>query len=82
MNNQEITESALGSVLESITDYIDNGFGKGLRSFLWQIVSNAASNEPVFISAYKLTLVSAGLRVRCAIGITFESDRWRGDRRT
>jgi hypothetical protein len=33
----------------SITSYVDNGLGKGLRRFLRQIVPHAARDSPVFI---------------------------------
>ena len=61
---------------------VDDGFGKGLRGLLRQIVPDAALDGPVRISARELSGIGAGLRVRCAIGVTFKGDRRHGDDRT
>src|SRR3954467_15748408 len=53
---------------------IDDSFGKGLRSLLRQIVPDAALDEPVLILAREFLGVRAGLRVWCAVGITFKCD--------
>src|SRR4051812_901649 len=46
---------------------VDDRFGKGVRGFLRQIVSNAARDGPVLISAREFFHVGTGLRMWCAI---------------
>src|SRR5882672_1413788 len=60
---------------------VDDGLGKGLRGFLGQIVPDAAGDGPVRISAREFLGIGAGVRVWCAIGITFHRNRRHGDAR-
>ena len=50
---------------------INDGLGKGFRSFLGQIVPDASRDIPVRILAREFLGVSAGIRMRCAISIAF-----------
>src|SRR5881227_1031860 len=61
---------------------IDDSLGKGLGSFLRQIVPDAARDDPVFIAAREFPGIGTGLRVWCAIGIAFKSNRGHSDVRT
>ena len=72
----------LGKMLRSITIDFDDRFGKGLRGFLRQIVPDAALDDPVRIFAGEFLGIGAGVRVWCAIGITFKGDGGHGDDRT
>src|SRR5215472_5153331 len=59
----------------------DDGFRKGLRSFLRQIVSDAALDRPMRISAREFLRVGLRLRMRGSVGIPFKGDgRHRDDR--
>src|SRR2546423_12449398 len=61
---------------------IDDSLGKGLRSFLRQIVPDAARDDPVRISAREFPGIGTGVRVWCTIGIAFKSNSGHGDVRT
>src|SRR5262245_57701413 len=61
---------------------VDDRLGKGAGSFLRQIVSNTAFDDPVRVFTGEFFGVSAGVRVRCSIGIAFERDRRHRDHRT
>src|SRR5438270_10829519 len=61
---------------------IDDSLGKGLGSFLRQIVPDAARDDPVFIAAREFPGIGTDLRVWCPIGIAFKSNRGHGDVRT
>src|SRR5437868_1948179 len=50
----------------------DDRFGKSLRGFLREVVTNATRDGPVLVSARKFLRVGTGLRMWCAIGITFK----------
>lgn len=54
-------------------------FGKRLRIFLWQVVADAAIDQPVLILAGKALGVIFGSRMRRAIGVTFHRDGRHGD---
>ena len=58
---------------------IDNGLCEGLRSFLRQIVANAARDEPGIILAGELIAIRCGGCVRCAVCVSVESDRGQSD---
>src|SRR5258705_11036311 len=60
---------------------VDDGFGKRLRSFLRQVVPNAAFDQPVRILAREFLGVGAGLRMRRAVGVAFHGDGRHGDDR-
>src|SRR4029453_5565610 len=53
---------------------VDDGLRECLRSFLRQVVSDAARDVPVLVSAREFLGVGAGLRVWGAIGVTFHRD--------
>jgi hypothetical protein len=53
---------------------IDNGIGKCLRRFLWQIMSDAAANVPMVILAGKLLRVGCRLGMRSAVGVALHGD--------
>src|SRR5215470_11254729 len=61
---------------------VDDSLSKGLRRFLRQVVPDAALNEPVLVFARELLGVGAGVRMRCAVGVTFKRDGGHGDDRT
>src|ERR671920_1208845 len=63
----------------SITVDFDDGFGKGLRGFLRQVVPNAPLDDLVLISARECLGIGTGVRVMCTIGIAFEGDGGHGD---
>jgi hypothetical protein len=50
--------------------------------FLREIVTDTTLDDPVSVTARELRSVSRSIRVRRAIGITFQSDGWHGDRRS
>ena len=43
---------------------------------------DTARDDPVFISAREFPGIGIVVRVRCAVGIAFEGNRWHGDVRT
>src|SRR5207237_8983713 len=53
---------------------IDDRSGKRLRSFLWEVVSDAAIKEAVRVLAGKFPGIRPGIRVWRAISITFKRD--------
>jgi hypothetical protein len=53
---------------------INDGLGKALRSFLRQIVPDAAIDGPVRVLAREFAGIGAGLRVWRAVGIAFEGN--------
>ena len=57
----------------------DDSFGEGLRSFLRQIVSDAAVDRPVLVLAGEFPDVGARIRMWRAVGITLKRDGWHGD---
>src|SRR5215212_6672825 len=61
---------------------VDNGLGKSLRSFLRQVVSNAALDQPMRIPAREFLGVGTGLRMGSTVGVTFHGDGRYGDHRT
>src|ERR1700722_526264 len=64
-----------------MTIYIDDRLGKGLRSFLRQIMSNAALDDPVSIFAREFIGIGTGIRVRCTVVVTFKRDGRHGNDR-
>ena len=60
---------------------VDDSFGEGLWGFLRQIVPDPALDEPVLILAREFLGVRAGLRMWCAVGITFQRNGGHGDDR-
>src|SRR5471032_2235210 len=63
----------------SITVYVDDSLGKGLRSLLRQVVADAAADEAVLILARELIAIRRAGRVNCAVGIAFHGDSRHGD---
>src|SRR5262245_61875736 len=61
---------------------IDDSFGKGLRIFLRQVVPDATLADPMCVFAREFFGIGTGVRVWCAIGITFKGDSGHGDDRT
>src|SRR4051812_2309796 len=59
---------------------IEHCLGEGLRRFLRQVVSDAARDQPMLVSARELLGVDAGVRVRGAVRIAFHRDRRNRDR--
>src|SRR5262245_11485833 len=60
---------------------VGDGLGKRLRWFLGGVVPDAALDGPVRVLAREFFRVGAGLRVRCAVGITFKRDSGHRDHR-
>ena len=65
----------------SITVYVDDSLGKGLRSLLRQVVADAAGDEAVLILARELIAIRRAGRVDCTVGVAFHGDRGHGDGR-
>src|SRR5216684_2296506 len=61
---------------------VDDSFGEGLRSFLRQIVPDAALDEPVRIIAGEFPGIGAGVRMRGTIGIAFKRNGGHADNRS
>src|SRR5918995_4391496 len=53
---------------------VEDGLGEGLRSFLRQVVPDAARDVPVLVLAGKPLRIGTGMRVRSAVRIAFERD--------
>src|SRR6516164_738817 len=62
------------TALPSKASNVDDGLGKGLRGFLWQIVTHPTIDRAVRIISRKFLGVSGGFGVWCTIGIAFERD--------
>src|SRR5450432_315843 len=62
-------------------DFVDS-FGERLRSFLWQIVADAAGDGPVRVFAGEFVSVGTGVRMWGAVGIAFHGHGGHGDGRT
>jgi len=61
---------------------VDNGLSEGLRRFLWQIVADAARDEPVVILAREFPAIGRWIRgVWGTIRIAFESNCGHGNGR-
>src|SRR5215467_11404489 len=60
---------------------VDDGLSKGLRSFLRQVVPDAAIDGPVRVFARELLGVGARVRVGRTIGVAFEGDGRHRDHR-
>jgi hypothetical protein len=67
--------------VESITIDFDDSLSKSLRSFLRQIVPDAALDDPVRIFAREFPGIGTGIRVRRTIRITFKGNGGHGDDR-
>src|SRR5262249_44030425 len=65
-----------------ITVDLDDSFGKRLRSFLRQVVPDAALDDPMRVFAREFLGIGTAVRVRRAIGIAFKGDGRHGDDRT
>ena len=66
---------------QSKTVNVDDRLGKSLRSFLWQIVTDASGNEPVVILGGELAAIGCAGRVDCPVGVAFHGDGRHGDER-
>src|SRR3974377_676622 len=60
----------------------DDGFGKILWGFLRQVVPDAAGDRPVRVLPGELLGIGTRIRVRGAVGITFQGNRRHGNNRT
>ena len=78
LESRELLRHTIGCRREVSVD-IDDRLGKGLGSFLRQIVPDAARDDPVRISAREFPGIGTGVRVWCAIGIAFKRNRGHGD---
>src|SRR5580704_15312922 len=58
----------------SIAAGVDDGFGKGLRSLLRKVVSDAALDDPVLVLAGEFAGVGGSVRVRRAVGVSLQGD--------
>ena len=76
-----LTVRAFARRLILIAVYFDNSVGKCPRGFLRQIVSDPTHDGPVLVSAREFLGVGAGLRMWCAVGITFKRNGRHGDDR-
>src|ERR1700737_2072735 len=76
-------EIALAGLRRSrtVTVDFDDSFGKGLRRFLGQVVSDAAFDESVRVLAREFLGIEIGVRVWRTIGIAFEGKCGHGDDR-
>src|SRR5690349_19381129 len=72
--------SAMGSPSLVGVDF-DDGFGKGPRSLLRQVVADAAGDRPMGVSAGELVRVGARVRMRRTVGVAFQRDRGHPDHR-
>jgi hypothetical protein len=61
--------------------HVDDRLSKCLRSFLRQVVPDAARDQAVLILSREFLRVRRGLRVRRAVRVTFEGDRRDADGR-
>src|SRR2546422_2737314 len=66
--------------LESVC--VEYGLNKGLRSFLWQVVPDAARNDAVLVLTRKLVGVSSRVWMWRAIGIALQRDAGNADHRS
>src|SRR5262249_5440313 len=71
--------NAYAGYRQSLTVDVDDSFGKRFRSFLGQIVPDAALNDPVRVSAREFLGIGTRVRMWCTIGIAFEGNGWHGD---
>src|SRR5580693_9367500 len=60
---------------------IDDGLREGLRSFLRQVVADAAGDKAVLILARELSAIRRAGRVDCTVGVAFHGDRGHSDGR-
>src|SRR5262249_20841967 len=60
---------------------VDDSLSKSLRGFLRQIMPDAAGDIAVRILAGEFRRVGAGVRMRRAVGVTFQRNRRCGDNR-
>src|SRR3954469_20756424 len=65
-----------------ITIDFDDAFGEGFRRLLWQVVTDAALDGPVRISARKFLCIGTGIRMWSTVGIAFECNGRHRDGRT
>jgi hypothetical protein len=53
---------------------IDHRLDKGLRGYLRQVMADTAGDQPVRVLARVFLGIGCGVRMRCAICITFKGD--------
>src|SRR5271166_5225329 len=58
---------------------VDDSLCKGLRCFLRQVVPDAARDESVHVLAGEFGGIGAGLRMRRAVRVAFQRNRWHCD---
>jgi len=61
---------------------VDDSLGKGLRSFLRQVVSNASITDTVRIFSRDFLRINATVNVRNGVGVAFKGNRGHRDGRT
>src|SRR5262245_10941315 len=54
--------------------HVDDCLREVLRRLLWQIVSHAATNRPMFVSARELAGVNFWIGMRGAVGVALQGD--------
>src|SRR6476661_3700406 len=67
--------------MRSMPTDVEYSLGKGLRSFLRQIVPNAAGDDSMLIRAGEFATIGAAFGMWRAIGVTFQRDGWHSDDR-
>src|SRR5580692_3896944 len=66
----------------SVPSHFDDRVGESMRSFLWQIVADAARDDAVLVFTGELRGIGTGMQVRRTIGIAFKGDRGNANERT
>ena len=77
----EVAQSLEERCFRSKAADVDHSLGESLRSFLRQIVADAAGDEAVLIFARELIAIRRAGRVDCTVGVAFHGDRGHGDGR-
>jgi hypothetical protein len=60
---------------------VHHGIDERVRCLLREVVADATRDQPVRVLAGELLLVRVRFRMRCAVGVAFESDGGDGDAR-
>jgi hypothetical protein len=58
---------------------LENGVGKRVRGFLWEVVSDASLDGPVRIRVRELRGTGTWIRMGRTVGVALERDRGHGD---
>jgi len=75
----EVAQSVEERCFRSKAADVDDRLNEGLRSFLRQVVTNAAGDEAVLIFARELVAIGRTGCVDCTVGVAFHGDRGHGD---